>query len=91
MFGTVGLSFALAGSTPLLSFFSPTLFQKPQQVIGVGGGGSNAVNRMLASDLAGVDLYVLNTDSQVREKTFFFDLFLSHLDLCRAFADELRK
>lgn len=40
----------------------------PPQVIGVGGGGSNAVNRMLASDLRGVDLYVINTDAQVREE-----------------------
>lgn len=36
------------------------------QVIGVGGGGSNAVNRMLQSDLAGVDFWVVNTDNQVR-------------------------
>ena len=32
----------------------------------MGGGGSNAVNRMLQSDLAGVDFWVVNTDSQVR-------------------------
>ena len=75
----VGRSFALAGSNPSLSllFFSHSFSQKPPQVIGVGGGGSNAVNRMLASDLAGVDLYVLNTDSQVsfvREFNFFFFL-----------------
>jgi cell division protein FtsZ len=34
------------------------------QVIGVGGGGSNAVNRMIASDLQGVGYMVLNTDAQ---------------------------
>ena len=34
------------------------------EVIGVGGGGSNAVNRMIASDLQGVGYRVLNTDSQ---------------------------
>ena len=34
------------------------------EVIGVGGGGSNAVNRMIASDLAGVNYRVLNTDAQ---------------------------
>jgi cell division protein FtsZ len=33
-------------------------------VIGVGGGGSNAVNRMIASDLQGVGYRVLNTDAQ---------------------------
>ena len=34
------------------------------EVIGVGGGGSNAVNRMIASDLQGVGYQVLNTDAQ---------------------------
>ena len=34
------------------------------EVIGVGGGGSNAVNRMIASDLRGVGYRVLNTDAQ---------------------------
>jgi len=34
------------------------------RVIGVGGGGSNAVNRMITSDLQGVDYWVLNTDAQ---------------------------
>jgi cell division protein FtsZ len=35
------------------------------QVIGVGGGGSNAVNRMKQSDLKGVEFWVVNTDAQV--------------------------
>ncbi|KAL3140835.1 Cell division protein FtsZ [Trebouxia sp. C0010 RCD-2024] len=34
------------------------------KVIGVGGGGSNAVNRMLSSDLQGVEFWIANTDSQ---------------------------
>jgi len=34
------------------------------EVIGVGGGGSNAVNRMINSDLEGVSFRVLNTDAQ---------------------------
>ncbi len=34
------------------------------EVIGVGGGGSNAVNRMILSDLRGVSYRVLNTDAQ---------------------------
>ena len=34
-------------------------------MIGVGGGGSNAVNRMLSSDLQGVEFWIANTDSQV--------------------------
>jgi hypothetical protein len=37
------------------------------KVLGIGGGGSNAVNRMLRADMKGIDLYVINTDSQVRK------------------------
>lgn len=34
------------------------------KVIGVGGGGGNAVNRMIASDLVGVEFWSINTDAQ---------------------------
>ena len=34
------------------------------KVIGVGGGGNNAVNRMIEADLRGVGFIVANTDSQ---------------------------
>lgn len=34
------------------------------KVIGVGGGGSNAVNRMSASDFTGVEFFIVNTDMQ---------------------------
>ena len=34
------------------------------KVIGVGGGGSNAVNRMVAAGLEGVEFIVANTDAQ---------------------------
>lgn len=34
------------------------------KVIGVGGGGSNAVNRMIQSDLKGVHFITVNTDAQ---------------------------
>jgi cell division protein FtsZ len=34
------------------------------RVVGVGGGGSNAVNRMIAEGLAGVDFIAINTDAQ---------------------------
>ncbi|KAH1121175.1 hypothetical protein J1N35_004335 [Gossypium stocksii] len=34
------------------------------KVVGVGGGGNNAVNRMIGSGLQGVDFYAINTDSQ---------------------------
>ncbi len=34
------------------------------KVVGVGGGGSNAVNRMIDAGLQGVDFLVINTDKQ---------------------------
>ncbi len=34
------------------------------RVVGVGGGGSNAVNRMIAAGLSGVDFIAVNTDAQ---------------------------
>jgi cell division protein FtsZ len=35
------------------------------KVIGVGGGGTNAVNRMIEAGLNGVDFWAMNTDIQV--------------------------
>ena len=34
------------------------------RVVGVGGGGGNAVRRMVSGDLSGVRYLVLNTDIQ---------------------------
>jgi cell division protein FtsZ len=34
------------------------------KVVGVGGGGSNAVNRMIAAGLRGVEFIAVNTDAQ---------------------------
>ncbi|XP_010516836.1 PREDICTED: cell division protein FtsZ homolog 2-1, chloroplastic [Camelina sativa] len=34
------------------------------KVIGVGGGGSNAVNRMIESEMSGVEFWIVNTDIQ---------------------------
>ncbi|KAL2547512.1 cell division protein FtsZ-like protein 2-1 [Forsythia ovata] len=34
------------------------------KVIGVGGGGSNAVNRMIESAMKGVEFWIVNTDIQ---------------------------
>ncbi|MBU1020280.1 MAG: cell division protein FtsZ [Firmicutes bacterium] len=40
--------------------------QKPSiKVIGVGGGGGNAVNRMIENDVQGVEFVAINTDAQV--------------------------
>ena len=35
------------------------------KVIGVGGGGNNAVNRMISTNIRGVEFIAVNTDSQV--------------------------
>lgn len=34
------------------------------KVFGIGGGGSNAVNRMIYAGIADVEFYVANTDVQ---------------------------
>jgi cell division protein FtsZ len=34
------------------------------KVIGVGGGGCNAVNRMIASEVSGIEFWTINTDAQ---------------------------
>ena len=34
------------------------------KVIGVGGGGSNAVNRMYSEELEGIEYICVNTDAQ---------------------------
>ena len=34
------------------------------KVVGVGGGGSNAVNGMIASNIQGIEFIVVNTDTQ---------------------------
>ena len=35
------------------------------KVIGIGGGGNNAVNRMISTNIRGVEFIAVNTDSQV--------------------------
>ena len=43
----------------------PTVSPASIKVIGVGGGGGNAVNRMIKAGLSGVDFWLMNTDLQV--------------------------
>ena len=38
------------------------------KVIGVGGGGGNAVNRMIENGMEGVEFWVMNTDKQVLDR-----------------------
>lgn len=39
------------------------------KVVGVGGGGGNAVNRMIASEVSGVEFWSINTDAQALTHT----------------------
>ena len=39
------------------------------KVIGVGGGGNNAVNRMIASNVKGADFIAINTDRQALSRS----------------------
>jgi len=39
------------------------------KIIGVGGGGGNAVNRMVAANVQGVEIYALNTDKLAFRKS----------------------
>ena len=39
------------------------------KVVGVGGGGGNAIERMIKSGLSGVEFYVMNTDRQVLDRS----------------------
>ncbi len=43
---------------------SPQNYQAVIKVVGVGGGGCNAVNRMIESGLTGVEFVAVNTDAQ---------------------------
>ncbi len=47
-----------------LDFYIPKEESSIIKVIGVGGGGSNAVNQMINMDVKGVDFVVCNTDEQ---------------------------
>lgn len=53
------------------------------KVLGVGGGGSNAVNRMIAEGLQGVEFVAINTDAQA--------LMLSHAENRVRIGDKLTK
>jgi len=40
------------------------------KVLGVGGGGGNAVNRMIQTRIEGVSFWAINTDAQALDKSF---------------------
>src|SRR5512139_1306030 len=63
----------------------PTYTESPAQikVIGVGGGGSNAVNRMIEEGIQGVEFIAINTDAQA--------LMLAHAPQRMRIGDKLTK
>ena len=50
-------------------FDIPTHHKSIIKVMGVGGGGSNAVNHMFKEGIEGVEFVVCNTDNQVLIKS----------------------
>ena len=51
-------------------FFDQSFDQKAKiRVIGVGGGGNNAVDRMIEDSVEGIDFITVNTDSQVLKRS----------------------
>jgi cell division protein FtsZ len=56
-----------AGERDLLEFENASRNQAAIKVVGVGGGGGNALNNMIESGLRGVEFVVANTDAQALE------------------------
>ena len=52
-----------------ISFDMPKTQSNTIKVIGVGGGGSNAVNHMFTQHIKGVDFVICNTDAQALENS----------------------
>ncbi len=52
------------GGEGLLEFESPNRLEATIRVVGVGGGGGNALNTMISCGLGGVEFVAANTDSQ---------------------------
>ncbi|WP_341220975.1 cell division protein FtsZ [Polaribacter atrinae] len=52
-----------------ISFDMPKTQSNTIKVIGVGGGGSNAVNHMFTQQIKGVDFVICNTDAQALENS----------------------
>ena len=55
--------------TELVNFHFPKASSSIIKVIGVGGGGCNAVSHMFEEGIAGVDFIICNTDAQAMENS----------------------
>src|SRR5262245_48426022 len=54
----------MPGGAKMIFEFEEGMQNARMKVVGVGGGGSNAVNRMMDEDLEGVEFISVNTDAQ---------------------------
>ncbi len=52
------------GGTTMIDTDIPSNYMAVIKVVGVGGGGSNAVNRMIEEGIRGVEFVAINTDAQ---------------------------
>lgn len=58
-------SFGGSSTENLAESYIPSDYNEAKiKVVGVGGGGSNAVNRMIQSSMKGVEFWIVNTDVQ---------------------------
>ncbi len=64
-FSSLSSSTDLTDSTDDSPLISPCVIK----VIGVGGGGGNAVNRMIQTRIEGVSFWAINTDAQALDKS----------------------
>ena len=58
-------SYSVQSSDDVIQPASSSVNPAKIKVIGVGGGGGNAVNRMIKSGLTGVEFWLMNTDLQI--------------------------
>ena len=58
------LDFGAEEGDDLLEFAEPANQKATIKVIGVGGGGGNAINSMIEAGMTGVDFIAANTDAQ---------------------------
>jgi len=67
--GSRGKLTAGGGTTGMFELMEPTEQSAVIKVIGVGGGGGNAIEHMLTQQIDGVEFIVANTDAQVLGRT----------------------
>ena len=54
---------------PMLQFETPVESPANIKVVGIGGAGCNAVNRMIDANLQGINFIAVNTDKQALNKS----------------------